>query len=246
MEKMLCSKEDREAEEDKSVRVIWEYLCLRHDLTSRHSVIVCLGSNDIRAAQHSAELYHKGLAPWLLFTGGMGTGMHSGANLLSWTEPEAVVFAREAERLGVPSASIIVEDKATNTGENIRFSHGLLEERGIDTTNGLIIVTKPQMGRRAYATFSKQWPTSGQNGQLPPEVKLPPPIVCSSQVAGWPEYIIGSNIERDDLIAILVGDLQRIWKYAFPPTDFQIPQDVPQDVKEAFDILAQKFTANLI
>ena len=91
MEKMLCSKEDREAEEDKSVRVIWEYLCLRHDLTSRHSVIVCLGSNDIRAAQHSAELYHKGLAPWLLFTGGMGTGMHSGANLLSWTEPEARV-----------------------------------------------------------------------------------------------------------------------------------------------------------
>ena len=102
----------------------------------------------------------------------------------------------------------------------IRFSHGLLEERGIDTTNGLIIVTKPQMGRRAYATFSKQWPTSGQNqGQLP--VKLPPPIVCSSQAAGWPEYIIGSNIERNDLIAILVGDLQRIWKYAFPPTGKQ-------------------------
>ena len=124
MKKVLCSKEDREAEEDTSVRVIWEYLCLRHDLTpataAKYSVIVCLGSAGIRAAQHSAELYHKGLAPWLLFTGGMGTGMHSGANLLSWTEPEAVVFAREAERLGVPSSSIIVEDKASNTGENIR------------------------------------------------------------------------------------------------------------------------------
>ena len=128
-----------------------------------------------------------------------------------------------------------------------RFSHALLAERGIDTSNGLIIVTKPQMGRRAYATFSKQWPTtsttSGENGELP--VKLPP-IVCSSQAAGWPEYIIGSKIERNDLIAILVGDLQRIWKYASPPTEFQIPQDVPKEVKEAFDIIAQKFTANLI
>ena len=122
-----------------------------------------------------------------------------------------------------------------------------MAERGIDTSNGLIIVTKPQMGRRAYATFSKQWPTtsttSGENGELP--VKLPP-IVCSSQAAGWPEYIIGSKIERNDLIAILVGDLQRIWKYASPPTEFQIPQDVPKEVKEAFDIISQKFTANLI
>ena len=125
MEEIICtSKENREAEEDKHVRVIWEYLCLRHDFSNakRHSysVIVCLGSADIRAAQHSAELFHKGLAPWLLFTGGMGTGMHSGANLLSWTEPEAVIFSREAELLGVPSSSIIVEDKASNTGENIR------------------------------------------------------------------------------------------------------------------------------
>ena len=44
----------------------------------------------------------------------MGTGPHSGANLLGWTEPEAVVFGREAERCGVPSGEILVDDA---TGE---------------------------------------------------------------------------------------------------------------------------------
>ena len=128
-------EEEEEEKEDALVRTVWEYMCLRHNLESFKAqaadVIICLGSSDPRAATHAATLFLEGLAPWILFTGGLGTGMHSAKNLLGWEEPEAVVFAAEAERCGVPKDRILVEPKATNTGENIRFSHALLESRGL-------------------------------------------------------------------------------------------------------------------
>ena len=46
-------------------------------------------------------------------------------------DPEAVVFARVAREMGVPEASIIVESRSTNTGENVRFTHALLRARGL-------------------------------------------------------------------------------------------------------------------
>ena len=50
-----------------------------------------------------------------------------------------------------------MENKATNTGENIANSRALLAANGI-TPASLIVVQKPFMERRSYATFMKQWP----------------------------------------------------------------------------------------
>merc|ERR1719272_1883059 len=92
--------------------------------------ILCLCSSDIRVAGYAAQLHLQGLAKWLCFSGGFGTGPHSGANLLGWTKPEAEVFAEEAVKFGVPREKIIVEPCATNTGENVKLSRHLLAERG--------------------------------------------------------------------------------------------------------------------
>jgi len=57
----------------------------------------------------------------------------------------------------VPKEKVFVENKATNTGENIANSRALLATNGI-TPASLIVVQKPFMERRSYATFMKQWP----------------------------------------------------------------------------------------
>ena len=57
----------------------------------------------------------------------------------------------------VPKEKVFVENKATNTGENIANSRALLAANGI-TPASLIVVQKPFMERRSYATFMKQWP----------------------------------------------------------------------------------------
>lgn len=130
-------------------------------------VIIGLGSTDVRTAEWCAKLYHDGYASLILFTGARGRMTRE-----VFTENEADMYAKRAIELGVPENVILKESRATNTGENILFTHKLLEEKGI-SANSLILVTKPYMLRRAYATFMKQWPTENK-----PDIKCSAVDVC--------------------------------------------------------------------
>ncbi|KAL7912667.1 DUF218 domain-containing protein [Trichoderma velutinum] len=174
--------------------------------------IFCLCSLDTRIAAHAAQLYLDGFAPYLIFSGDSGA-LTKGL----FTEPEAVVFAAIAREMGVPDDRIIVEPKARNTGENVRFTHALLQEKGFEFKS-LLLVQKPYMERRTYATFRKQWPD---------ETTL---FAVSSPPLSFDEYPDANN-PRDLVTSIMVGDLIRIREY--PARGFQIEQEIPDDVWEA-------------
>ena len=54
-------------------------------------------------------------------------------------------------------------------------------------------------------------------------------------------------MSADTLVAIMVGDLQRIRLYALPDRGFQIPQNIPEEVWRAYETLvAAGFSMNLI
>ncbi|KAK1765041.1 DUF218 domain-containing protein [Phialemonium atrogriseum] len=119
--------------------------------------------------------------------------------------------------MGVPDERIIVEPRATNTGENVRFTHALLGQMGL-RPRSLVLVQKPYMERRTYATFVKQWPD--------PTTEF---TVTSPQLA-FEAYPNDEN-PRDLVINVMIGDLARIRDY--PALGFQIPQDIPDHVWEA-------------
>ena len=52
---------------------------------------------------------------------------------------------------------MLIENRSTNTGENVLFTKRLLAERQLDPET-FIVVQKPYMERRSYATFRKVWP----------------------------------------------------------------------------------------
>src|SRR5690349_2395497 len=91
--------------------LLWNYHQLNHGLEKADAIMV-LGSHDIRVAEEGARLYNQGLAPFIVFSGGLG-------NLTSkiWTVPEAEQFAEIAVGMGVPEEAILVENKSSNTGE---------------------------------------------------------------------------------------------------------------------------------
>jgi uncharacterized SAM-binding protein YcdF (DUF218 family) len=188
-----------------------------HEL-SGSGVILVLCSHDIAVAERGAQLFLDGLAPLLIFSGGLG-----GITRELWSEPEADQFAKIAIEMGVPADSILVENASTNTGENVLFTKRLLEGLGIDPQR-IILVQKPYMERRAYATFRKLWPQK--------EVLVTSPEVPMDEYLA--KYSNGALSEHD-VIGIMVGDLQRIREY--PARGFQIPQEIPGDVWEAFEAL---------
>ena len=206
---------------------IWDYMRFEQPI-EKADIIIGLGSTDIRTAQWCASLYHDGYASKILFTGARGRITRD-----VFTDSEADVYAREAERLGVPGGAILKESTATNTGENITHSYELLQESDI-RVKSIIIVTKPYMLRRAYATFMKQWPNTRK-----------PKMMCSAIDVSFEEYCKDDNYPFEYVTNVMVGDLQRIQEY--PKRGFQIEQYVPDDVMQAWSLLvARGYTKHLI
>ena len=130
----------------------------------------------------------------------------------------------------MPPEAILLEDEATNTGEKIRFSYELLDRMGM-IPKTMILLQKPYMERRTYATFKKQWPGAAE-------------IMVASPPIPYEEYF-NNDQPKDKIIHIMVGDLQRIMDY--PKLGFQIPQPVPHEVSHAFSELGNLgYTKHLI
>jgi len=192
---------------------LWDYHHVNHTVEKAEFILV-LGSHDLRVADRATELYFEGWAPRIIFSGGLGNFTKE-----MWTEAEADKFAAIAIKMGVPKESILVENKSTNTGENILFTQQLLAQQNLEPQS-FIVVQKPYMERRSYATFKKHWP----------DKKL---IVTSPQIS-FEDYPT-KEIPLERVINIMVGDLQRIIIY--PAKGFQVYQEVPPDVRDAYEQL---------
>ncbi len=198
---------------------IWHYHQMKHQLEKADAILL-LCSHDKKVAERGAQLFLEGWSPLLIFAGGLGSVTRG-----MWSEPEADQFAEIAISMGVPSEKILIENRSTNTGENILLTKQLLAEKQIDPQK-FILVQKPYMERRSFATFRKVWPEK--------EV-----LVTSPQVS-FDEYLRGyanKEFSKEDVISIMVGDLQRIKVY--PEKGFQIHQEIPHDVWSAYEELVE-------
>ncbi len=209
-------------ETDILAKKLWDYHLLHHDLKKADAIFV-LCSNDLRVADRAVDLFEQGYAPLLIFSGGEGI-LTKGL----FGKPEADAFVDIARKRGVPEDQILIENKSTNTGENILFTKKLLKEGGISVQT-LLLVQKPFMERRTFATFKKLWPE--------------PAIIVTSPFVSYEDYPT-ETISKDLMINIIVGDLQRIKLY--PAKGFQIPQQIPADVWQAYERLVELgFTKHL-
>jgi uncharacterized SAM-binding protein YcdF (DUF218 family) len=194
---------------------LWDYHKLDHTLEKADCIFV-LGSHDTRVAEHSAKIFLQGWAPLLIFSGGLGRLTKE-----SWTESEATLFARIAIEMGVPKEAILVEERSTNTGENILFTRQLLLEKNLQPQR-FILVQKPYMERRTYATFQKQWPGNT--------------VFVTSPDIAFDDYPTPAH-PLEKIIQMVVGDLQRIRLYA--EKGYQIHQHIPKDVWDAYEKLVK-------
>jgi uncharacterized SAM-binding protein YcdF (DUF218 family) len=205
------------SEEDKLLaQQLWDYHHVNHTLEKSDCILV-LGSHDTRVAERGAELYLQGFAPLLIFSGGFGNFTHG-----VWNESEADKFAKIAISFGVPQSAILIENKSTNTGENILFTQKLLREKGLNPES-FVVVQKPYMERRSLATFKMHWPE-----------KI---LYVTSPQLSFEDYPTG-EIPLEKVIHIMVGDLQRIKEY--PEKGFMVYQEIPDKVWSAYEELVER------
>jgi DUF218 domain len=207
-------------------RILWDYSLVPRE-PAPADVIVALGTNDLRVAEHAADLFLCGYGSMLVCTGGVA---HQGDLLATaWAKTEAEMFAEVAVRCGVPCDRILLEKRATNTAENLVLTRELMDNADIHPRSAVFAV-KPFMQRRVWATLPVKWP--GLTATL------------SSPPLSLDDYFT-AELPAEKVINIIMGDVQRLWVYG--QRGWSVPQPVPPEVKAAFDrLLALGFTKHLI
>ncbi|GAA1696435.1 YdcF family protein [Kribbella yunnanensis] len=210
-------------EQFEDAQMIWDYHLMHHDL---HAVDVGigLGSHDLGVATLAAELYERDLFPALVFT-----GANSRTTTARFPRGEAIHYREHAVALGVPESAVLVESRATNTGQNLAFTRDLLADSAV-SVESVLLICKPYMERRAFATCRKVWP----------EVE----VICRSEPVAFADYVDGIG-DPVLVIDMLVGDLQRVIEY--PALGFAVEQDVPGEVRHAYErLVAAGYISRLI
>ena len=185
---------------------IWDFLA-RTDAPAPSDVIFVFGSRDLGVARRAAELYTGGLASRVLVTGRFGPMTER-----VFDKAEALVFADELTRHGVPDRAITTEVRAGNTLENVRFGMAALVASG-QTPRSALLVAKAFVMRRCLATFARQHPAVTVRG-CPPAGSL----------------AVQRDRPRVAFAARLVGEMRRLDEYGVNG-DIE-PQVVSETVRE--------------
>ncbi len=198
---------------DKYAKIIWDYLLMEQPLKKVDCMIV-MGSIDTRSAERAAELMLEGYAPVVIFSGNQGRNTQG-----LFDKTEAEVFADIAINRGVSKDKILLEPRATNTGENIDFSLKLLSQKGIKDSS-FILVHKAFATKRVYATF-KMYNSAAD-------------VLVAAPQHSYEEYPT-QLISKELFLHTLVGDMQRMQEY--PKRGFQIEMPIPDEARKAYQAL---------
>lgn len=115
------------------------------------------GPGITRRVETAAELYHQGSFKTIILTGGKGSEKQ---------DSEAEVMKKVAMRLGIDSESIILEDKAKSTWENLSFSKELVGE----CSKVIGISDRYHLSRIKYLAELQEW----GNLRTLPATRVPP------------------------------------------------------------------------
>ena len=208
------------------LRVLWDYM--RLDMTPEPAdVIVGFGCYDEDIPLRAAELWKQGLAPWVVFTGGLGRNT---SGLFRTTEAER--FAAIAMKAGLPESAILLETRSANSAENFLFTKALLETRRVPARK-ILAVHKPYMERRVYAAAAVYW-RSADFILTSPQMTIPEHVRAAETV----------GMTERGVIETVVGDVQRMELYA--RKGYQIPQEIPPAVRAAYSrLIAAGYTGQL-
>jgi hypothetical protein len=184
--------------------------------------VVGFGMFDLALPRFCGDLYVRGDARLVVFTGGIGAGTGDLGG------PEADVWRAELRRSHpeIPDAAVITESRSTNTGENVAFTARLLAADHPDRAFGrglrrVLVVASPTRLRRVWLTMRRQQPDVQVVRCLPPwRIDVDRALYTAQGI---------------DYLAHVLGELDRLERYA--ERDWIVSDPIPASVARARGLL---------
>jgi len=191
--------------------------------------VIGFGMFDVALASFCGELYAQSRVRRIIFTGGIGAGT---ADL---GRPEADAWCEQLARShpAIPSERVILENRSTNTAENIAFTTRYLSEHHPDLTFGhsvktALIVASPSRLRRVKLTLEKMQPTLRVFRCLPTFAQFVREYALyESKGLNYPAH--------------LAGELERLTTY--PARGWITPEPMPEAIMDAYRTLSRALTS---
>lgn len=195
----------------KKAEVIWAYFQTFNVENPSDIIVVCC-SYDLRICDYSCDLYKRSGAHTIVFSGDSGNWTRG-----LWDKSEAEIFRDRAIHNGMDPNSIVVENRATNIGENISYS------------------------KQFFKSDDKVTFVSKSNTLLRIKLTIPQHTDCHAYYSA-PRYTFPDEVSEvigvKGLINEMVGDINRIIEY--PSLGFQKSHDLPKEVMDSYYYLIEK------
>jgi len=177
---------------------ISDYIFVSDKPTEADAVFLPGGSHP-QQPEYAAELYHQGMARWLIPSGGVSVKLEKWAGVRSKAEiyngdyqSDCDFFTDVLVKNGVPLSAIIGEDKSGHTRDNAFLSRKAADERGVGIKRALI-VCKAFHARRCLMLYQMAFPEA--------EIKVCPVYCYNITKDNW--YKSEKGIDR------VLGELAR-------------------------------------
>lgn len=148
---------------DKFLNQITEFIFVE-DKPKKSDMIFIPGSGFPKLAEEAANLYHQGLAPYILPSGrysvlnGRFAGVQEKKELYDGEYETEWEFLKEAlKKNQVPEEHILKEDQATYTYENAIYSRKVTDSMGMEIKKA-ILCCKPYHARRSLLYYQLLYP----------------------------------------------------------------------------------------
>lgn len=199
----------------QNAKILYAYLNV-FTKVRKADLIIGLGCMDKSIPLECSRLYKEGFADKIVFTGNSGKGTKGSLNIT-----EAKRFKNIATENGVPEDKIILEEQATNTYENYKFTKLLLNEMKINYES-VIIVQKPYVKRRCTAIADVEMKDKK--------------IYVTSKNLSFEEFtnqsLKNGTMTLDDIINEITGEVSII--ISTPKYNLQSPQPINEAVLNAY------------
>ncbi len=167
------------------------------------------GLSLVYAVEQAARLYREGNVRKILVTGGVN-------KKLLFNEAETA--QTKLIEMGIPAHDILIENRATNTLENVIFSMPILEQTiGLKNIRTIVSVVKNFHARRAAMTLYRHLP---KTISIKTHAYIPSRYNFSKE--DWHTYDVGK--------ALVLGECKKIQKYLLQDDIQELPdRSLPLD-----------------
>ncbi|SMG19982.1 YdcF family protein [Paenibacillus aquistagni] len=154
---------------DKQIDEITKVVFCNDIILNKADLLFVFGSTDPGAVTQSLNAFKQGVVNEILISGGSSTTGIKHEDWTDGTKTEAQSIRDKLIQHGVPEDIIFIEDKSSNSKENVLFAKELFDFTQI---NSLYFVSKSHAVGRQYRTLQKYISSQIKMAPYPYETKL--------------------------------------------------------------------------